>query len=197
MSGGDERDGPWMPRPSAASPWTGDAADRSPDPDEPPPPTSTWKPLPRHILKQILGASSARSRWVDPDLLAMAARSRPTIYRAVKNGKLSGDTGKDGVLTIDTSDTSELVERIVEERAAWSRATEAKLAELRNPAGTGSTSASGVRNGKRLAGKLCDRHPFSWQRRSAPYGRRLRRRRDPAPPTGQDRCCSWKPNQFP
>ena len=30
--------------------------------------------------------------------------SRPTIYRSVKNGRLSGDTGQDGVLTIDTSE---------------------------------------------------------------------------------------------
>lgn len=30
--------------------------------------------------------------------------SRPTLYRAVKNGRLSGDTGQDGVLTIDTAE---------------------------------------------------------------------------------------------
>ena len=30
--------------------------------------------------------------------------SRPTIYRAIKNGRLSGDTGKAGILTIDTSE---------------------------------------------------------------------------------------------
>ena len=30
--------------------------------------------------------------------------SRPTIYRSIKNGRLSSDTGKDGVLTVDTSE---------------------------------------------------------------------------------------------
>ena len=48
------------------------------DPDEPPPPASTRKPLPRHILKQILDASNARLRWRDPMLLEIKARRRAT-----------------------------------------------------------------------------------------------------------------------
>ena len=30
--------------------------------------------------------------------------SRPTLYRSVKNGRLAGDTGQDGVLTMDASE---------------------------------------------------------------------------------------------
>ena len=45
----------------------------------PPPPASTRKPLPRHILKQILDASNARLRWRDPMLLEMQARTRAKL----------------------------------------------------------------------------------------------------------------------
>ena len=41
-------------------------------------PANTRKPLPRHIVKRILDASSARRRRVDPALLEMAARARAT-----------------------------------------------------------------------------------------------------------------------
>ena len=40
-------------------------------------PANTRKPLPRHIVKRILDASSARRR-VDSALLEMAARARAT-----------------------------------------------------------------------------------------------------------------------
>ena len=41
-------------------------------------PGTKRKPLPRHILKQILDASNARLRWRDPMLLEMQARVRAT-----------------------------------------------------------------------------------------------------------------------
>ena len=48
----------------------------SPASSEAVPPANTRKPLPRHIVKQILDAGSAGSRWVDPVQLEMEARRR-------------------------------------------------------------------------------------------------------------------------
>ena len=69
MTGGGEReDGklPEIPKPRfQAAPKAKDSG-------------SKRKPLPRHILKQILDASNARNRWRDPMLLEMQARRRAT-----------------------------------------------------------------------------------------------------------------------
>ena len=41
-------------------------------------PARTRKPLPRHIVKQILDAGAGRRQWVDPVRLEMEARRRAT-----------------------------------------------------------------------------------------------------------------------
>ena len=48
-------------------------------PGPPPPPARKRKPLPRHIVKEILEASNARLRSRHPLLLEMQARARALL----------------------------------------------------------------------------------------------------------------------
>ena len=81
MSGDGERDDagtPFMPTPVPASPEAG-APPKIPRPRfQPRPSPAGRKPLPRHIMKQILDAGAGRRQWVDPVRLEMEARRRAT-----------------------------------------------------------------------------------------------------------------------
>ena len=81
MSGDGERDDarpPFMPTPVPASPEAG-APPKIPRPRfQSRPSPAGRKPLPRHIVKQILDAGAGRRRWVDPVRLEMEARRRAT-----------------------------------------------------------------------------------------------------------------------
>ena len=81
MSGDGERDDarpPFMPTPVPASPEAG-APPKIPRPRfQSRPSPAGRKPLPRHIVKQILDAGAGRRQWVDPVRLEMEARRRAT-----------------------------------------------------------------------------------------------------------------------
>ena len=76
MSGDGERDDgrpPFMPTPVPASPEAG-----TPPRFQPRPSPAGRKPLPPHIVKQILDAGAGRRQWVDPMRLEMEARRQAT-----------------------------------------------------------------------------------------------------------------------
>ena len=81
MSGGGERDDarpPFMPTPVPASNEAG-TPPKIPRPMfQPRPSPAGRKPLPRHIVKQILDAGTGRRQWVDPVRLEMEARRQAT-----------------------------------------------------------------------------------------------------------------------
>ena len=87
MSGDGERDDgrpPFMPTPHAPTGGANASGEAGTPPKiprprfQPRPSPAGRKPLPRHIVKQILDAGAGRRRWVDPVRLEMEARRQAT-----------------------------------------------------------------------------------------------------------------------
>ena len=103
MSDDGERDDgrwPFMPTPSLASPSAVPRELPKPrfQPGPPRHPADTRKPLPRHIVEQILAAGAGRRRWIDPVRLEMEARRRATKPERDKARSLRRSSAEEAVV---------------------------------------------------------------------------------------------------